>query len=502
MEPGVKLIRATFANLERVSLLRASAGVLFVLFASLTIGLVLVHPELLRPAVLLALIPAAVAVGLQAPSGLIYGLALWLTVLGLVRRLFDTTGPVSHGGLGDPLLLVEPVIMVILTVIAFQRGGFHRRTRLANAVLVLTVLAAVEAVNPLQGSPLVGIGGWLFVLVPILAFWVGRSLVDDLILRRLFAVIAFLGVGAVIYGLLQQYRGFPSWDVAWVAASGYTALHVGNTVRAFGTFSASSEYATFLGIGVVICAAAMTRRLAMPLLFAIGGLLLYGVFYDSSRGILVLTVAALAIMWSARRGFRPVPALCVGILGVFCLLALAGHFSSQTSTPTTAQTALAQHQLRGLANPFNSTDSTLSGHFSEMVNGLKSSVTNPLGHGTGAVTLAASRYGGSAQGTEVDPSNLGVALGLPGFISYVVIAALGLWTAYRVAVLRRCWWALAGLGVLVVTFLQWSNGGQYAVAWLPWLVLGWADRVAAREESATKAVQLIALAAPVVTPTR
>jgi hypothetical protein len=428
-------------------------------------------------------VPVIVAVGLRALSGLIYGLALWLVALGLVRRLFDTTGVVSHGGLGDPLLLVEPLIMLILTAIAYQRGAFRARTRLANAVLVLTILAGAEVLNPLQGTPLVGIGGWLFLLVPFLAFWVGRSLVDNRLLRRLFILIAVLGVGAVLYGLFQQYRGLPSWDQSWVNSFGYAALHVGTAIRAFGTFSASAEYATFLGIGVVICAAGFTRHLAIPVLLATGGLLGFGVFYDSSRGILILTAAALAVMWAARQGFRPVPALCAGIIGVFGLLALAGHFSSHgPSTPTTTQSALVQHQLQGLANPLNSKDSTLSVHFSEMINGLKSSFINPLGHGTGAVTVAASRYGGSAQATEVDPSNVGVAFGLVGLISYLVVAAVGFWTVYRVAALQRSWWALAALGVLVVTFLQWTNGGQYAVAWLPWMVLGWADRVDVEEE--------------------
>jgi hypothetical protein len=391
--------------------------------------------------------------------------------------LFDTTAPLTHGGLGDPLLLVGPAIMTVLTVIAFQRGAFRARTRLANAVLVLTLLVVVEAVNPMQGGPLVGIGGWLFLLVPILAFWVGRSLVDDQLLQRLFIVIAGLAVGAVIYGLFQQDRGLPSWDQAWVNSFGYAALHVGTAIRAFGTFSAAAEYASFLGIGVVICAAGLTRRSTVPALVFVGGLLAYGLFYDSSRGILVLTVAALAIMWAARRGFQPVPALCTGIVGVFLLLALAGHLSPTESTPTTAQVALVQHQLQGLANPLNSKDSTLSGHFSETLNGLKSTIANPLGHGTGAVTLAATRYGGSAQATEVDPSNMGVALGLPGLITYLVVGSVGLWTAYRVAAERRAWWALAGLGILVVTLLQWTNGGQYAVAWLPWLILGWADQV-------------------------
>jgi hypothetical protein len=32
------------------------------------------------------------------------------------------------------------------------------------------------------------------------------------------------------------------------------------------------------------------------------------------------------------------------------------------------------------------------------------------------------------------------------------------------------------LGLLVVMVLQWLNGGQYAVALLVWLTLGWLDR--------------------------
>ncbi len=170
------------------------------------------------------------------------------------------------------------------------------------------------------------------------------------------------------------------------------------------------------------------------------------------------------------------PALLAGVAGIFLLLAVVGHFASQSPTATTGNSPLVQHQVQGLANPFNSDDSTLDGHFSEMLSGLRSTVTDPLGHGTGAVTIASSRYGGTAQGTEVDPSNLGVALGIPGLLGYIVVAAVGLFTAYEVAARRRRWWTLAALGLLVVTFLQWSNGGQYAVAWLPWLVLGWADR--------------------------
>jgi hypothetical protein len=440
--------------------------------------LAFVHPSLIRPVLLIALIPLVAGVGLLAPSTLIYVLAVWLVALGLVRRLVDTTAPSSLGGLGDPLLLVEPAVMIILLAVASQKGAFRHRTRLANAVLVLTVLAAVEIVNPLQGSPLVGIGGALFVLVPILAFWVGRALVDEQILRRLFQLVAVLALAAVAYGLFQQLRGLPSWDSAWVQTSGYAALNVGGVIRPFGTFSSAAEYATFLGIGLVIWAATFTKRAVFLVALAAACLLGYGIFYESSRGIVVLGVGALALMLAARLGLRPAFALAAGLLGLLALSFVAGHFASSSSAPAASNpgAALVQHQVQGLANPFSSQDSTLSGHFSEMVDGFRSALTVPVGHGTGSVTIAASRYGGSVKGTEVDPSNVGVALGLPGLAAYLVVVVVGLLKLYRTAAITRTWWTLAALGVVIATFLQWTNGGQYAVAWLPWLVLGWVDR--------------------------
>jgi hypothetical protein len=47
---------------------------------------------------------------------------------------------------------------------------------------------------------------------------------------------------------------------------------------------------------------------------------------------------------------------------------------------------------------------------------------------------------------------------------------------------RRDALSLVALGVLVVTLLEWLNGGQYAVAFFLWLTLGWIDR-ANREEA-------------------
>lgn len=455
---------------------RAAAG----LAVALTVicGASLSRPGLVRPVLLVAVLPAVAGIGLLAPSRLMYGLAIWLPALGLVRRIVDTAAASSSslGGLGDPLLLVEPVIMALLAALSIRGGRPESRSRLANAVLLLTVLTLVEVANPLQGSPLVGLGGLPFLLVPLLGFWVGRSLVDDFALRRILALVAVLAIPAAAYGLFQQIAGLPSWDQAWVKSSGYAALHVGNAIRAFGTFSASSDYATYLAVGAVIFVALTAKRKVAVLALTAALILAYAVFVDSSRGVVVLGVGALGVMFAARLHSGTWQALLGGACAIVLLTVVAGHFAGGSASSSSTDAALVRHQVEGLANPLNSNDSTLTLHFSEMVQGFRASITDPVGHGTGSVTIAASRYGGTSQGTEIDPSNMGVAFGLVGLIAYLVVAFSGLLAAYRVALRQPTWWALASLGLLVVTFLQWTNGGQYAVAWLPWLVLGWVDK--------------------------
>ena len=208
----------------------------------------------------------------------------------------------------------------------------------------------------------------------------------------------------------------------------------------------------------------------------IAALLSLALVYESSRGIVVLGVLALTVMWAARHRLRPSLALLAGLTGLVLLFVLASSVSS-SALQAASGSGLVQHQVEGLADPLNTQDSTLVFHFSELLNGLRSTLAAPFGHGSGSVSLAAATFGGSLRGTEVDPSNFGVALGLPGLLAYLMVAATGLTAAYRLALAHsRCWWVLAALGLLIVTFLQWGNGGQYAVAWLPWLILGWVDR--------------------------
>src|SRR5207302_760323 len=134
---------------------------------------------------------------------LVVALAAWLVLLGLVRRLLNE---VTVRPNADPLLIVAPVALGLLTVAAIRSGALTRRSALTTGVLALDVLTLLESANLSQVPLVASIAALLFVLVPQLAFCVGRVL-PDATLRALLRVIAGLALGAAAYGLLQTYVG-------------------------------------------------------------------------------------------------------------------------------------------------------------------------------------------------------------------------------------------------------------------------------------------------------
>jgi hypothetical protein len=450
----------------RLALAVATAGSLLVA------GRMVADPSRGRFVMAAAAIALVAGIGVRAPKALLYGLVLWLGALGLVRRLASQFGPAPQS---DPLLLVEATAIVILVAVAAVRGAFRDLTRLAKAVLVLSLLVVLGALNPLGGSLSANFGSLFLILVPMLAFWVGRGLCDDRTLVGVLTLVAVIAVAAGIYGLEQTFSGFPSWDAAWIRDTGYSALNVGSAIRAFGPFSSASEYAAFLAIGLAVWLVLGFRLARIPFTLAAVALLGTALFFESSRGVIFTTVFALALMAAA---WRKLPLAVSVVLGVAALLAIPAVARSvgPTSSSTSIASALATHQIEGLASPFNSESSTLRTHLSMLEEGLRTAFREPIGLGIGAVTIAGSKYGGQTQGTEADPSNAAVALGIPGLIAYLAVVGGAFVKAYSLASRRRDALSLAALGVLVITLAQWLNGGQYAVAFLVWLVLGWTDR--------------------------
>jgi hypothetical protein len=398
---------------------------------------------------------------------------VWLVALGLVRRLLFES---SEGA--DVLLLIGPAAIAVLAVTATSAGAFRARSSLANAVLVMMVLIFLGAINPAQGSASAGVAGLLFLLVPMLAFWIGRSsIVDTQLFRRVLSLAVVFGLAVAFYGLFQSLVGFPSWDVRWAdSAKGYSSLYIEGTVlRPFASMSSAADYSYFVAIALVVSLSALLVRNRRLVSMLTAPPLAVALLYASVRTVLVTTSTALAAAIAARARLSVAKSGTFVVASVVLISFVASAFATSAPAAGTPGVLLA-HQVSGLADPLNPQTSTLLVHLTIVRDGLLSAIDNPLGRGISVVTLAGSRLGTSTMNTESDPSNLAVALGVPGLLAYVVLVCLALAVSFRLARQRCDWPSISALAILLATLFQWFNGGHYAVTWLIWLTLGWVDR--------------------------
>lgn len=408
---------------------------------------------------------------------------VWLSIIGDFRRLLDTQFPQAGS---DPILLISPVVVALIVAGSFQRA-FPADTRLSRFVLLLTFVALIQVLNPLQGGPVVGIAGMILVLPPLLWFWVGRVYGDArFVAMIMMRVVVPVSLIAGLLGFLQVQHEFLPYERSWLdrVASEYGALNVGGSIRPFAFFTSAAEYAQYLGIGTVLIVAARShstsRWFLVPPLF--GSILLTG-----SRGVVVTTLITAGLLWTVQ-GSNPAAwfprFFAVSVVGVFgTIWALRQLQSAVVAGPAAG---LVEHQTSGLLNPLDQRESTLLLHFDLVIGGFRSALSNPLGRGLGATTIAAAKFGGSRSGTEVDLSNVFVSLGLVGGVLFALIIGFALATALRLWRRRRQAVLLAIFGVLIIQAGQWLNGGQYAISALVWFLVGSLDRLERKNGTAIR----------------
>lgn len=461
----------TRASADKGILVGGSLRSAFVLGGFAAAGLLVASPGGVRLVTAMAASLFLVVFAVRSPRSLLLALVVWFVALGLTRRVVSGVSPKE--AYGDPLLLVGAATWAVLAVVALRRGALEDRGPLTKAVVALAALLGASALNPLQGGLAVGLSGALLVVVPMAAFFVGRSLVDDGILQRLLTLVGWLGLVIAVYGLAQAFVGFPPWDARWIDDQGYTALNVGGVIRAFASFSAASEYAAFLGMAIVVWVA--KARGSSRTSFCLLALALLGtaLWFESARGSIVLTVIAIGSVLTARAGFTLGRSLLVGGAVLLVIPFVISRFVPAEFSGNSAG-RLAEHQVEGLGDPFGK-GSTLPLHIETVVGGIRNAVSDPLGVGVGAVAISGEKYGGTVKQTEADPGNVAVAAGVPGLLAYLAVVLLAVPRLYRQASRRRDRLSLAALGIVVVTSFQWLNGGHYATAFWPWLILGWSD---------------------------
>jgi hypothetical protein len=396
---------------------------------------------------------------------------LFLPFLALIRRLLIADSGWSSY---DPLLLVGPLVACALTLVIFERRRFEQDT-LSRLVYLLLALSVVQAFNPLGPGLTTGLAGLLFIAVPLLWFVIGREFADRRTVLALIYSVIPVAIATSAYGLWQTEIGLPKWDASWVSTSGYAALHVGDQIRAFGTFSSSSEYAAYTGVGFVFASALVLHRRALPAVVL--PFLGIAIFLASGRGVLALTLIAVLVLialWARNGRLAPL----IVVLGVAVLLAVSELFGPALDRAAgRSSNPLVSHQVGGLLHPLDPDQSTLLVHWENFKDGVTAGFSHPLGRGTGASTIAADKLGGHTEvRTDVDLSDAFVSLGLVGGLLFMAILAITFRRVISLYLSGRDPAVLAVAGLLVVTLGQWLNGGHYAVAALTWFFIGWATR--------------------------
>lgn len=435
-----------------------------------TLGLALLRLPL-RDLLAGVLVLAAALAVFRWPSLTMGSALVWLTLQGLVRRLLI---PVVGWSSNDPLLLIVPVVVVLACL---QHRAFRRPwNALTRMMVVVCGIIAVETVSPAGAGLRANLVGAMFVLVPALWFFIGRS-VHPKLARTVVAALPWAALPVLGYGLWQLFIGLPPWDLAWVKAVGYSALDLAGHTRPFGTFASSAEDEIFLlcasvaGFGIAF----RSRGLRVPLYLALGLASFVGAFLDGARTGIVLSVGGIGILWAYRRRQHRLWRLAVvgaGVVVGYLALIHGHHFQAPSGVAANSTTnAVFQHQMQGLTHPLNKRDSTLSLHLRMIRASFVAGFRHPLGQGVGMITLAGARFGAAAANSEVDLTNMFIAGGVLGGFAYLTAWLMVLIGAMRMpanATLER--YVLPA--ILLAAFGQWLNGGYYLVSALVWLIIG------------------------------
>jgi hypothetical protein len=403
----------------------------------------------------------------------------YLIVLGDLRRLLV---PIAGWTGSDPLLLIGPVFVIILCLFALASRSIKFDTPLAKWGLALMVIMALQTMNPKQGGLAVGIAGILFVMVPLLWFWVGRTFATKQMMEMLlFKVVAPLSVVAALFGLYQVFYGYLPYQMAWYEVAGYLGIGSPETgLVPISFFASGTEHGNFIVIGAVIlfCIGIRTNNALLLVL----PLMLVSLFLTGSRGPVVRMLGMLVGLWAilspSIKSWIPRGALALVVVTAGLVWSLNTATQSGVG-PSNVQFALNRQAAELTQQGREDEHSSALVHLTLLTHGYVSGITNPLGYGLGATSKAAekfSRTGKPVYGTETDVGDSFMTLGLPGGLIYHYMIFLIIVSGFRYWIRTRSALALAILGVLGATFLMWLGGGQYAVSPIVWICAGALDR--------------------------
>ena len=438
-------------------------------------------------------------------------LVVWIVLLGFIRRFLI---PFAGWSENDPLLLVGPAAAITFLLASRDAASRRPHTPMSGCAAFLTLWSALQIFNPNEDSLLTASQGAMFFVVPMLWFFVGRTLTDAQH-EKIVNAVFWVAIAVVGHGLYQTFVDILPFEYTWVGVSNQNAAIFlpGFKIRPFSTLTSPQEYGQFLSFALlIIWAKILYAPKGGPSRWLVAFFVVSAVaiFYQGTRTSFLFFLLAFAITTVVR--FRSVALLLLILVGGAGLTQWVGAQDVQEVQASQGEAvetsdALASHTLAGLTNPGNS---TLPLHIELIEKGLTNGIREPFGSGVSRGTIAAKKAeeveGPSA---ENDVANVMETLGAPAGFAYLTFIFAGFAAAIRLQRRRPSARHLAYLGLLIGATTQWWSGQLYATSTILFLALGGlaresaelheADRVKAYERirsAAVKAGQRVRVPAP------
>ncbi len=412
----------------------------------------------------------------------IIAMLIFLPFLAFLRRaLYSVSSYMKF----DPIHLIIPslVLFISIGILLFDKKRLSqtfKHNNLAKYITVLLGLFVLQILNPLQKSLLVGLGGSLYYVVPMMWFFFALCYANNQLIHKLMSAIVVIGVITGVYGLYQMAFGFFPFEEYWIEHGGFASLHVGKFIRAFSTFSSAEEYSRYLQISAVIAFGYFLGKRS-PIWLLMSVLISFITIMTGVRASvfgLAFSILVLSVIWRAKC-FRHAFIWLILLGSTFLLI---GNFFSPPSREAVYGTqsifyAMGAHTARGFTNPTGET--TFQSRliiwrylFTDTI------WRNPVGYGLGSTSIAATKFGDSAIGTESYIFSIFVNSGLLGGLLILVISLLvlkkGIILCFQANVNKPLASVILSLTAgLILNNVFGNSFTLYSIAPIGWFLVGW-----------------------------
>ena len=464
-----------FSNIKKIPLIlneRTASRLLFPLFiaaASFFIGKAIVDVNI-RIAIITVLMFVIGVCCLRIQTG-VFALLLYLPFMAFLRRYIYVYNPyVSF----DPILIISSIftIFMFLYLVVFHLNtivGSFKEKPVIRFVNLLFIWFFLEMLNPIQGGLTVGITGSLFFIIPIIWFYFGRF-IDKKRLNRILYLTVFIGLIVALYGLKQNFLGYTTFEKYWVELGGYGALSIRGWLRPVSTFASSQEYTTYIMIAGIISFALATRNIKNLPLLAVLCVILYALIMSATRGALLGLILGMGI-YTILGLKRPKIIALAFLVIIFVYIGLATKISIPYINVTTPEAAYLSHTTSGIFDPF-AKGSTLWLHWKGIMQGFLMMFKYPVGHGLGASTLAAAKFGGEGVSGEGFMVSLFASTGIIGAMLFFTLLYFLLRNSFMRYVSNGDFFSKL-IFVIAFEILLTIDLRLYSVGPLVWLLLGY-----------------------------